>query len=65
LHKYLRMDIATLLQTSANGFMAATMAKRVSTDVVRQLPYPAMGAAAILGVVAGVMLSRRRQSLRR
>ena len=59
------MNIATFLQNSANGFMAASMAKRVSTDVVRQLPYPAMGAAAILGVLAGVMISRRRQGARR
>ena len=59
------MNIATFLQNSANGFMAATMAKRVSTDVVRRLPYPAMGAAAILGVLAGVMISRRRQGVRR
>jgi ElaB/YqjD/DUF883 family membrane-anchored ribosome-binding protein len=59
------MNIATLLKDSANGYMAAAMAKRVSTDVVRQLPYPAMGAAAILGVLAGVMISRRRQGERR
>jgi ElaB/YqjD/DUF883 family membrane-anchored ribosome-binding protein len=59
------MNIATLLQNSANGFMAATVAKRVSTDVVRQLPYPAMGAAAILGVIAGVMISRRHHNVRR
>lgn len=59
------MNIATFLQNSANGYMAASMAKRVSTDVVRQLPYPAMGAAAILGVLAGVMISRRRQGARR
>ena len=59
------MNIATLLQNSANGFMAATVAKRVSTDVVRQLPYPAMGAAAILGVIAGVMISRRQHHVRR
>jgi len=59
------MNIATLLKDSANGYMAATMAKRVSTDVVRRLPYPAMGAAALIGVLAGVMFARRRQSARR
>jgi ElaB/YqjD/DUF883 family membrane-anchored ribosome-binding protein len=59
------MDLATLLQDSANGYMAATLAKRVSTDVVRQLPYPLIGAAAILGVLAGVMISRRRRNDRR
>jgi ElaB/YqjD/DUF883 family membrane-anchored ribosome-binding protein len=57
-----RMDLATLLHDSANGYMAATMAKRVSSDVVRQLPYPAIGAAAVLGVLAGVMISRRRRN---
>jgi ElaB/YqjD/DUF883 family membrane-anchored ribosome-binding protein len=45
--------------------MAASMAKRVSTDVVRQLPYPAVGAAALLGVLAGVMITRRRQNAKR
>lgn len=59
------MDLATLLRDSANSYMAATMAKRVSSDVVRQLPYPAMGAAAVLGVLAGVMISRRRRNDRR
>jgi ElaB/YqjD/DUF883 family membrane-anchored ribosome-binding protein len=59
------MNIATLLKDSANGYMAASMAKRVSTDVVRQLPYQAMGAAALIGVLAGVMFTRRRQSARR
>lgn len=59
------MNIATLLRNSANGYMAATLAKRVSTDVIRQLPYPAMGVAAILGVIAGVMISRRHHGARR
>ena len=59
------MDVATLLQDSANVFMAATMAKRVGNDLVRQLPYPAIGAAALLGVLAGVMISRRRRNARR
>ncbi len=59
------MNLATLLRNSANGYMAASMAKRVSTDVVRQLPYPAVGAAALLGVLAGVMITRRRQNAKR
>jgi uncharacterized protein (TIGR03382 family) len=58
-------NIATLLKDSANGYMAATLAKRVSADVVRRLPYPAMGAAALVGLLAGVMFTRRRQSTRR
>jgi ElaB/YqjD/DUF883 family membrane-anchored ribosome-binding protein len=58
------MNIATLLQNSANGYMAARMAKRVSTDVLRRLPYPAMGAAAIIGALAGFALTRRRQNRR-
>jgi len=59
------MDVATLLQNSANGYMAARMATYVSTDLVRRLPYPAVGAALILGALAGVMLSRRRLGARR
>ena len=58
------MNLATLLQNSANGYMAATIAKRVSTDVVRQVPYPAIGLAVILGAFAGVMLTRRRHDAR-
>jgi len=42
--------------------MVARMAKQVSTDLVRRLPYPAIGAAVILGALAGVMLNRRRRS---
>lgn len=56
------MNLSTLLQNSANGYMAATVAKRISSDVVRQLPYPAIGTAAVLGVLAGVMISRRRRN---
>jgi ElaB/YqjD/DUF883 family membrane-anchored ribosome-binding protein len=59
------MNIATLLRNSANGYMAASMAKRVSTDVVRRVPYPVIGVAAILGAVAGAMLNRRHHSARR
>jgi ElaB/YqjD/DUF883 family membrane-anchored ribosome-binding protein len=59
------MDMATPLRNSANGYMAATLVKRVSTDVVRRVPYPAIGIAVILGAVAGVMLNRRRQGVRR
>jgi ElaB/YqjD/DUF883 family membrane-anchored ribosome-binding protein len=44
--------------------MAARMAKSVSTDLIRRLPYPAMGAALILGALAGVLLSRRRVGTR-
>jgi ElaB/YqjD/DUF883 family membrane-anchored ribosome-binding protein len=54
------MNMETLLRNAANGYMAATMATRVSTDVVRRVPYPAIGLAAILGAFAGVMMNRRR-----
>jgi hypothetical protein len=59
------MNVATLLQDSANGYMAATMAKRVGSDIVRQVPYPVIGAVAVLGMLAGVMINRRRRSTRR
>jgi ElaB/YqjD/DUF883 family membrane-anchored ribosome-binding protein len=59
------MNLAELLQGSANGYMVAALTKRVSSDVVRQLPYPVIGAAAVLGALAGMMISRRRRSARR
>jgi ElaB/YqjD/DUF883 family membrane-anchored ribosome-binding protein len=59
------MDVGTLLQDSANGYMVAAMAKRVGSDLVRQVPYSAIGAAAVLGMLMGVMINRRRRSARR
>jgi ElaB/YqjD/DUF883 family membrane-anchored ribosome-binding protein len=59
------MNLATILQDSANGYMAAAMAKRVGSDIVRQVPYPVIGVAAVLGMLAGVMINRRRRSARR
>jgi ElaB/YqjD/DUF883 family membrane-anchored ribosome-binding protein len=56
------MNVATLLKDSANAFMAATLAKRVAGDVVRRAPYPVLGAAAVLGAVAGVLWRRRVRS---
>ena len=56
------MNLGTFLQKSANGYMAARMVKQVSTDLVRRMPYSAIGAAVILGTIAGVMLSRRHRS---
>ena len=55
------MNVATLLKDSANAYMAATLAKRVAGDVVRRAPYPVMGAAVLLGAVAGALWMRRRR----
>jgi hypothetical protein len=59
------VSIATLLKGSADTFMAATLVKRVVSDVVRKIPYPAMGAAALIGAALGVAFSRRREATRR
>ncbi len=56
------MNLGTLLRNSANGYMAARMAKQVSTDLVRRLPYAAIGAAVVLEALTGVMLNRRSRS---
>jgi ElaB/YqjD/DUF883 family membrane-anchored ribosome-binding protein len=58
------VNVATLLKDSANAYMAATLAKRVAGDVVRRVPYPMLGAAALLGAVAGALWSRRHRSRR-
>ena len=59
------MNLGTLLRTSANGYMAATLATRVTGDVVRRLPYPAVGLAALVGALAGAVLNRRHSNARR
>lgn len=53
------MNVATLLKDSANAYMAATLAKRVAGDVVRRAPYSVLGAAALLGALAGTLWTRR------
>jgi ElaB/YqjD/DUF883 family membrane-anchored ribosome-binding protein len=53
------MNMAQLLKDFANALQAATLVKRTSSDVVRQVPYAAIGAAVILGALAGVFLRRR------
>jgi ElaB/YqjD/DUF883 family membrane-anchored ribosome-binding protein len=53
------MNMAQLLKDSANAVQAATLVKRVSTDVVRQVPYAAIGAAMVVGALAGMLLRRR------
>jgi len=53
------MDMARLLKDSANAVQAATLVKRMSCDVVRQVPYAAIGAAVLVGALAGMLLGRR------
>jgi LPXTG-motif cell wall-anchored protein len=55
------MDIAQLLVDSANVMQTAKLVKRTSSDVVRQVPYAAMGAAVLVGALAGILLRRRRR----
>jgi LPXTG-motif cell wall-anchored protein len=56
------MNMAQLLKDSANTVQAATLVKRTASDVVRQVPYAAMGAAVLVGALAGILLRRRRRS---
>jgi ElaB/YqjD/DUF883 family membrane-anchored ribosome-binding protein len=53
------MNMAELLKDFANALQAATLVKRTSTDVVRQVPYAAIGAAVVVGALAGLLLRRR------
>jgi hypothetical protein len=51
------MDTAQFLKIIANAYMSATLAKRVTVDVVRSSPYQAAGAAALIGMLAGVAIT--------
>jgi ElaB/YqjD/DUF883 family membrane-anchored ribosome-binding protein len=55
------MDMAQLLKASANVAQAATLAKRTTADVIRQVPIAAMGAAVLLGALAGYLAGRRQR----
>jgi ElaB/YqjD/DUF883 family membrane-anchored ribosome-binding protein len=56
------MNMAQLLKDSANVMQAATLVKRTSSDIVRQVPYAAIGAAVLIGAVAGMLLRRRQRA---
>lgn len=56
------MDMATLLKRSAYLVVSITLVKLVAADVVRRLPYPAAGAAALVGLLAGWRLGAPRNS---
>jgi hypothetical protein len=56
------VNIAALLKGSADTFMTVWLVKRVADDVVHKIPYPAMGAAALLGAVLGAAFTHRRQA---
>jgi ElaB/YqjD/DUF883 family membrane-anchored ribosome-binding protein len=62
------VDMASLLKNSANVFMAGTLARLVAKDLAAELrhdiersPYGAAGAATLVGVVTGILLTRRRR----
>jgi ElaB/YqjD/DUF883 family membrane-anchored ribosome-binding protein len=55
------MNMAQLLKNSANAVQAATLVKRTTSDVVRQVPYTALGAALVVGAFAGMLLGRRQR----
>jgi ElaB/YqjD/DUF883 family membrane-anchored ribosome-binding protein len=56
------MNMAQLLKTFANAAQVATLVKRSASDVVRQVPYAAMGAAVLIGALAGIWVGRRHRS---
>lgn len=52
------MDMATLLKRSANLIAGVILVKLVAADLIRRLPYPAAGAAALVGLFAGLGAGR-------
>jgi hypothetical protein len=58
------MNLETLLKDTANTYMTATLAKRVTGDVVRRVPYSSLGTIALASAVAGFWLARHRSPRR-
>lgn len=56
------MQLAPLLKNAANVWMTGHLIRRVSGDVVRAAPYPAIGIAALLGGALGALCVRRARS---
>jgi hypothetical protein len=52
------MNLETLLKDTANTYMAATLAKRVTGDVVRRVPYSSLGTIALASAITGYCLAR-------
>ena len=64
------MSLATILKYSANILMGAALIKWIAADMAAEVrrdvaslrsPYPIAGAATAMGVVAGMLLARRRR----
>jgi len=55
------MDMTSFLKRSANLLVVASIVKLVAGDLIRRAPYGAPGAAAALGICAGVLAGRRRR----
>ncbi len=58
------MNLETLLKDTANTYMTATLAKRVTGDVVRRVPYSSLGTVALASAIAGFCLARHLQTPR-
>lgn len=58
------MNLETLLRDTANTYMTATLAKRVTGDVVRQVPYSSLGTVVLASAIAGFWLARHRRAAR-
>jgi hypothetical protein len=56
------MNLETLLKDTANTYMTATLAKRVTGDVVQRVPYSSLGAIALASAITGFWLARRHRS---
>jgi ElaB/YqjD/DUF883 family membrane-anchored ribosome-binding protein len=56
------MDLARLLKTCANLYVFARIAKLVARDLATRSPYGVAGAATAMGLVAGLLVGKRRAS---
>jgi ElaB/YqjD/DUF883 family membrane-anchored ribosome-binding protein len=56
------MDVSQVLKDSANAIQAARLVTQTTADVVRQVPYAALGAAVLVGVLTGMLLKRRQRA---
>jgi ElaB/YqjD/DUF883 family membrane-anchored ribosome-binding protein len=54
------MDMAKLLKSVANVYMAAAIGRLVARDLAKRVPYGLAGAATAVGLLAGLFMGKRR-----
>jgi ElaB/YqjD/DUF883 family membrane-anchored ribosome-binding protein len=54
------MDMAKLLKSCANVYVAASTAKLVADDLAKRSPYGLAGLATVMGLLAGLFVGKRR-----